>query len=171
MGCCCSARKGSEEDEIYSYFNKLLKENEINFNIKNYALKYSNLSKISGNNFKKLSKKQNVRNRFIKLIQKEGRNLAIIKTNEDLQKMLYYIVILTLLLENKISEDLSNNNNNNINKIEENDLASLQRDLLAYGYNLLNNGINNNIINKYIMYYLAKIYVLKVLMMPIIMFV
>ena len=160
MGCCCSARKGSEEDEIYSYFNKLLKENEINFNIKNYALKYSNLSKISGNNFKKLSKKQNVRNRFIKLIQKEGRNLAIIKTNEDLQKMLYYIVILTLLLENKISEDLSNNNNNNINKIEENDLASLQRDLLAYGYNLLNNGINNNIINKYIMYYLAKMFYL-----------
>ena len=155
MGCC-SSTKGSEEEEIMSYFNKLLKENDFIFDIKNYVLNYNKISKISGNNFKKLSKKQNVRIGFIKIIQKEGKNLAIIKNNDDLQKILYNIMILTLVLENKIKEDLSDNNNNNLNKIERNNLASLQRDLLSHGYNLL----SNSIINKYIIYYLAKMFYL-----------
>jgi hypothetical protein len=64
-------------------------------------------------------------------------------------------MILTLVLENKILEDLSDNNNK-LNQIERNNLASLQRDLLSHGYNLLINSINN----KYIIYYLAKMFYL-----------
>lgn len=159
MGCCSSA-KSSEEDEIFSFFNKILKEKNFNLNIKNYMENYRNISKISGNNFKKLAKKQNVRLEFIKIIKKEGRSITSIKHTEDLQKILYYIIILTLLLENKMKEDLIDNNNNNLNQIEKNNLISLQRDLLSHGYNLFNNEISDLNNNKYIIYYLSKMFFL-----------
>ena len=158
MGCCSSA-KSSEEDVIFSFFDNILKEKNFNLKIKNYMENYRNISKISGNNFKKLAKKQDIRLKFIKLIKKEGRSITSYKHTEDLQKILYYIIILTLLLENKMKEDL-NDNNNNFNQFEKNNLISLQRDLLSHGYKLFNSGISDLDNNKYIIYYLSKMFYL-----------
>ena len=82
MGCCAN-EKGSEEDEIYLYFNKILKENTFDFSIKNYSENYNKIQKLSGNNFKKLCKKQNVRIGFIKKIKKDGK----INKKEDFHKL------------------------------------------------------------------------------------
>ena len=83
MGCC-STVKASEEEEIIIFFNKLLKENNFNLNIINYNENYNKISKMSGNNFKKLCKKQIVRLGFIKIIQKDGKNL--IKNKKMMKK-------------------------------------------------------------------------------------
>ena len=102
MGCC-AAERGSEEEEIIANFNKIFKENELDFNIKNYQENKNKISKLSGNNFKKLCKKQNVRIEFLRIIRKDRKITTYsIDKKEDLQKILYYIIILSLLLENKI---------------------------------------------------------------------
>ena len=157
MGCC-STEKGSEEDQIILCFNKILKENHFNFNIKNYEENYQTISKLSGNNFKKLCKKQNVRIAFIKIIKNDGKIIAYNKdNNEEIQKILYYIIILTLLPENKIEEENFISDNNNI-KLGINNLSNLKIDLLLHGYYIfdhMSSEINNN---KNIIYHLAKMF-------------
>ena len=161
MGCCKNVQS-PEEENIISYFNKKLKENNFNFTIKNYQENYDKISKFSGNNFKRLCKKQNVRLNFIEILRKEENNW--IKNNkqkeEDIQKILYHILILTMLLENKLGEfpndalvieDINNN-------ISQYNLINLKRELIELGYNLfvveyleINNG-------KIIIYYLIKLF-------------
>ena len=161
MGCCKNVQS-PEEENIISYFNKKLKENNFNFTIKNYQENYDKISKFSGNNFKRLCKKQNVRLNFIEILRKEENNW--IKNNkqkeEDIQKILYHILILTMLLENKLNEfpndalvieDINNN-------ISQYNLINLKRELIELGYNLfvveyleINNG-------KIIIYYLIKLF-------------
>ena len=153
MGCCSSV-KHSEEEEIINFFNKLYKENILKLNIKNYQENYNKISKLSGNNFKKLSKKQNVCVCFVKLLKKKENN--IINSNhvdDEIQKILFHLIILTLLLEEKIKEGLIFNDNNNIGK---NNLISFKRDLLAYGFDLFNIQFTDLITNKMIIYYLSK---------------
>ena len=153
MGCCAN-EKGSEEDEILLYFNKILKENAFDFTIKNYSENYHKIQKLSGNNFKKLCKKQNVRIGFIKKIKNDG------KTNkkEDFNKLLYNIIILTHLLDNKMKEDdFLDDNYNEINKMQ---LNSLKTELLSYGYYLFSNIIPEQYIKKNIIYHLAKLFFL-----------
>ena len=156
MGCCAS-EKSSEEEEIIIYFNKILKENDFNFTIKNYNENYNKIQKLSGNNFKKLSKKQNVRNNFIKIVKRDGKIINYYTNKkEDTEKILYYIIILTLLLENKMKEEISiDDNYNEINKIN---LISLKTELLLYGYYLFNNMSTEKNINKNIIYHLAKMF-------------
>ena len=130
MGCC-STVKSSEEDEISTFFNKLLKENDFKFTIKNYKENYDKISKMSGNNFKKLCKKQNVCIAFIKIVKKDEKYLNDNKyKEEDINKILYYITILTILLNNKIKEDdeINDDNFNQINQFNKINLTSLKLD-------------------------------------------
>ena len=161
MGCCKNVQS-PEEENIISYFNKKLKENNFYFTIKNYNENYDKISKFSGNNFKRLCKKQNVRLNFIEILRKEENNW--IKNDkqkeEDIQKILYHILILTMLLENKLNEfpndalvieDINNN-------ISQYNLINLKRELIELGYNLFvveYLEINNS---KIIIYYLIKLF-------------
>ena len=148
MGCCSSV-KTSEEEEIIKYFNKLLKEQNFNLDIKTYDENYNIISKLSGNNFKKLCKKQKVRFSFIKKIKEDK------KKEDDIQKILYNIMILTILLENKIIEELDEHDTT-IKK----DLINLKVGLISFGILFLDgfsdiSHINNN---KKILYYLARLF-------------
>ena len=157
MGCCSSV-KHSEEEEIMNFFNKLYKENILNLNIKNYQENYNKISKLSGNNFKKLSKKQNVCVCFVKLLKKQENNIINSKhVDDEIQKILFHLIILTLLLEEKIKEELVFSDNNNIGK---NNLINFKRDLLAYGFDLFNIQFTDLNTNKVIIYYLAKMFYL-----------
>ena len=153
MGCCASER-WSEEEEIITNFNKILKENELEFNIKNYKENYNKISKLSGNNFRKLCKKQNVRIGFLRIIRKDRKiTTCSIDKKEDLQKILFYLIILTLLLENKIEEE---NPKNDI----KNNLINLKIELITHGYNLFNIIIKDINYMKNIIYYLSKLFYL-----------
>ena len=153
MGCC-AVEKGLEEEEIIANFNKILKENEFDFNIKNYKENYNKISKLSGNNFKKLCKKQNVRVAFLTIIRKDRKITTYsIDKKEDMEKILYYIIILTLLLENKIEEE---NPRNDI----ANNLINLKIELITHGYNLFNLIIKDINYMKNIIYYLSKLFYL-----------
>lgn len=157
MGCCSSA-KISEEKKIYEFFKKLMKDNNFVFDIKNYKDNYDKISNKSGNNFKKLSRKQNVCTEFIKIIKKEGNNsINHINNIDEIHKILYGIIILTILLEHKIKEENSKNDNNQNDK---RNLINLKIDLLSQGYNLLNLEIDNLKKYKVIIYYLAKMFYL-----------
>ena len=99
---------------------------------------------------------------FIEILRKEENNW--IKNNkqkeEDIQKILYHILILTMLLENKLGEfpedalvieDINNN-------ISQYNLINLKRELIELGYNLFvveYLDINNS---KIIIYYLIKLF-------------
>ena len=153
MGCCAS-EKGSEEDEIISYFNKILKENAFDFTIKKYDDNYNKIKKLSGNNFKKLCKKQIIRINFIKKIKK-AENFC---KKEDLQKLLYYIIIVTHLLENKMEEEVFADDN--FNEINKNNIISLKTELLLNGYYLSYNMSLEQNNNKNIIYHLSKLFYL-----------
>ena len=161
MGCCENVQS-SEEENIFSFFNRKLKENNFNFTIKTYKEIYESISKFSGNNFKRLCKKQNIRLNFIKIIKKEENHF--IKYNkqkeEDIHKILYHIVILTMLLNSKINE--FENDKINIEDINnnmcQNSLNSLKRELLELGYNLFNVDLFNDNNKKIIIYYLIKLF-------------
>ena len=164
MGCC-STVKSSEEDEISTFFNKLLKENDFKFTIKNYKENYDKISKMSGNNFKKLCKKQNVCIAFIKIVKKDEKYLNDNKyKEEDINKILYYITILTILLNNKIKEDneINDDNFNQINQFNKINLTSLKLDLISHGYNLFISisELNDINVSKIIFYYLSKMFYL-----------
>ena len=153
MGCC-AAERNSEEEEIIANFNKILKENELDFNIKNYKENYNKISKLSGNNFKKLCKKQSVRIAFLRIIRKDRKiTTCSIDKKEDLQKILYYIIVLTLLLENKIEEENGVNDSTN-------NLINLKIELISHGYNLFNIIIKDINYMKNIIYYLSKLFYL-----------
>ena len=60
MGCCHPEKK-IEENEIYSFFQKMERENHFTFTIDNYDNIYEQIITLSSNKFKKLKKKQQVR--------------------------------------------------------------------------------------------------------------
>ena len=161
MGCCGSIQS-TEEEDIISFFKSKLKENNFNFTIKNYQENYDKISKFSGNSFKRLCKKHFVRLNFINILRTEEN--TFIKSNkqkeEDIQKIIYHIIILTILLEIKIDEfpkDIILIEN--INKdISQYNLINLKRELIELGYNLFNVeylDINNN---KILIYHLIKLF-------------
>ena len=159
MGCCENVQT-PEEENILSIFNKKLKENGLYFSIKNYQDNYDKILKFSGNIFKRLSKKQNVRLNFIKKIREKETlftNNNKPKT-EDVQKILYQIMLLTILLDTKKEEVINTEEiHNDINQIN---LNNLKRELLEHGYNLFSmefDDINNS---KKVKYYLTKLFIL-----------
>ena len=119
MGCCENVQT-PEEENILSIFNKKLKENGFYFSIKNYQDNYDKILKFSGNIFKRLSKKQNVRLNFIKKLREK--ETLFINNNkpkiEDVQKILYQIMLLTILLDTKKEEVINTEEiHNDINQI------------------------------------------------------
>ena len=159
MGCCENVQT-PEEENILSIFNKKLKENGFYFSIKNYQDNYDKILKFSGNIFKRLSKKQNVRLNFIKKLREK--ETLFINNNkpkiEDVQKILYQIMLLTILLDTKKEEVINTEEiHNDINQIN---LNNLKRELLEQGYNLFSmefDDINNS---KKVKYYLTKLFIL-----------
>lgn len=154
MGCCCSSVKIPEEKKIYLFFKRLIKANPFVFDIKNYKDNYDKISYKSGNNFKKLSRKHKVCIGFIELIKKEGNNL---NNKDDIQNILYRIIIFTIFLDNKMKEENSNKDNNQNDK---RNLLILKIDILSEVYNLLNLQIDDLNTYKVIIYYLAKLFYL-----------
>ena len=159
MGCCENVQT-PEEENILSFFNKKLKENGLYFSIKKYQDNYDKILKFSGNIFKRLSKKQNVRLNFIKKLREK--ETLFINNNkpkiEDVQKILYQIMLLTILLDTKKEEVINTEEiHNDINQIN---LNNLKRELLEHGYNLFSmefDDINNS---KKVKYYLTKLFIL-----------
>ena len=157
MGCCGNVQS-SEEENILSFFNKKLKENHFNFNIKNYQDNYDAILKFSGNNFKRLCKKQNVRLNFVKILRKEETSFINNKEQkpENIQKIIYHIILLTILLDIK-KEDIINieDIHNDINQFN---LNNLKRDLLELGYSLFNIEFDDIYNKKIITYHLTRLF-------------
>ena len=147
MGCCST--KISEEKSIYNFFINMYKTNKFEFTIENYDNNYENIKKNSNNNFKKLEKKQEVRIKFLKMI---NRYIKSIKKNDNednySNKALYIIIILTILIDNYLNQ--ANNEEKKNNDLYET-LLKISSEL--YFYNLTN-------LQKYkiILYYLGKLF-------------
>ena len=151
MGCCHPEKK-PEENEIYSFFHKMEKDNQFNFTIEKYEENYDILINLSSNKFKKLKKKQQVRIRFVSEIIK---NINKIYTEEKedriTKKILFYILILTVTLENYLNERKETNISNN---------NDLQQFLLTIVIKILNKKFNSFENMKLVFYYLANMLVL-----------
>ena len=141
MGCDCKNVQRPEEDTILSFFNHKLKEQKFDFTIKSYKENYDLIAKKSGNNFKRLCKKEVIRMKFVKLLRKEEKNL--IENNEikegDIKKILYYIIISTLLIDKKMDEYPENDIaiESIYEDIKQYNLISLKRKLLEFGYEII----------------------------------
>ena len=164
MGCDCKNVQRPEEDTILSFFNHKLKEQKFDFTIKSYKENYDLIAKKSGNNFKRLCKKEVIRMKFVKLLRKEEKNL--IENNEikegDIKKILYYIIISTLLTDKKMDEYPENDIaiESIYEDIKQYNLISLKRELLEFGYDLINikfTDVNNE---KIIIYYISRLFCL-----------
>ena len=164
MGCDCKNVQRPEEDTILSFFNHKLKEQKFDFTIKSYKENYDLIAKKSGNNFKRLCKKEVIRMKFVKLLRKEEKNL--IENNEikegDIKKILYYIIISTLLIDKKMDEYPENDIaiESIYEDIKQYNLISLKRELLEFGYDLINikfTDVNNE---KIIIYYISRLFCL-----------
>ena len=164
MGCDCKNVQRPEEDTILSFFNHKLKEQKFDFTIKSYKENYDLIAKKSGNNFKRLCKKEVIRMKFVKLLRKEEKNL--IENNEikegDIKKILFYIIISTLLIDKKMDEYPENDIaiESIYEDIKQYNLISLKRELLEFGYDLINikfTDVNNE---KIIIYYISRLFCL-----------
>ena len=115
MGCCHPEKK-PEENEMISFFHRMERENKFILTIENYQNNYDTIINLSSNIFKKLKKKQQVRIGFVNEIIN---NIYKIYTEEKedrvTKRLLFYILILTLTLDNYINErkelNISKNNN------------------------------------------------------------
>ena len=154
MGCCSPEQK-PEENEIYSFFHKMEKEKQFNFTIEKYEDNYDIIINLSSNKFKKLKKKQQVRLGFVSEILKNINKIYTEEKEERLTKrILFYILILTLTLENYLKElkelkesKISNNND-------------LQQFLLTIVIKVLNKSFKSNKNLKLVLYYLANMLVI-----------
>jgi hypothetical protein len=102
--------------------------------------------------------------KFVKLLRKEEKNL--IENNEikegDIKKILYYIIISTLLIDKKMDEYPENDIaiESIYEDIKQYNLISLKRELLEFGYDLINikfTDVNNE---KIIIYYISRLFCL-----------
>jgi len=151
MGCC-SAEKKPEENEIYSFFHKMEKEKQFNFTIEKYEENYDIIINLSSNKFKKLKKKQQVRLGFVNEILKNINKIYMEEKEERLTKrILFYILILTLTLENYLKELKESNISNN---------NDLQQYLLTIIIKVLDKPFKSNHNLKLVLYYLANMLVI-----------
>ena len=151
MGCC-SPEKKPEENEIYSFFLKMEKEKQFNFTIEKYEDNYDIIINLSSNKFKKLKKKQQVRLGFVSEILKNINKIYTEEKEERLTKrILFYILILRLTLENYLQELKESNISNN---------NDLQQFLLTIIIKVLNRPFKSNHNLKLVLYYLANMLVI-----------
>ena len=152
MGCRQNEQT-PEEEEIYNFFYKMMKETEFDYTILGYEKNYDKISQLSKNKFKKLEKKQNVRIGFVKEVMKYISKIPI-KEREDhnTRKILFCSLILTLTLKHFLNE-----NKYNYNIRANNDL---QQSLLTMAVQILNYKFEKKENLKLIIYYFAQMLVL-----------
>ena len=150
MGCFHPEKK-PEENEILSFFHKMERENKFNFNIEKYEENYEIIINLSSNTFKKLKKKQQVRIGFVREIIKSINKIFEEEKEEKItKKILFYILILTLTLDNYLKERKESNISNN----------DLQQFLLTIVIRILNKQFINYDNMKLVLYYLANMLVI-----------
>ena len=157
MGCCHPEKK-PEENEILMLFSKIEKENKLIYTIPNYQDNYLMITNLSANSFKKLQKKQQLRIGFVGEIMKNIYKLNNEEKEEKLtKKLLFYILILTLTLDNYLNErkEKIENTKNIIN--DTNNTNDLQQFLLALTVQILNKPFQDFQNLKLIVYYLAHL--------------
>ena len=151
MGCCHPEKK-PEENEIFSFFHKMEKENQFNYTIDKYEENYDIIINLSSNKFEKLKKKQQVRIGFVGEILKNINKIYLEEKEEKLTKrILFYILVLTMTLENYLKEkkesSISNSND-------------LQQFLLTIIIKIMNKKFNDFQNMKLVVYYLANLLVI-----------
>ena len=151
MGCCHPEKK-PEENEILSFFNKMEREHKFNFTIEKYEENYEIIINLSSNSFKKLKKKQQVRIGFVSEIMKNINKIYIEEKEEKItKKIIFYILILSLTLDNYLKERKEANMTNN------NDLEQF---LLTIIIKILNKPFKDFQNMKIVLYYLANMLVI-----------
>ena len=151
MGCCHPEKK-IEENEIYSFFQKMEKEQHFTFTIDNYEDNYELIITLSSNKFKKLKKKQQVRLGFVNEILKNINKIYNSEKEDKVTKaILFNLLILTLTLDNylkelKVNSDININNNNDMEQF-----------LLAIVIKILKKKFLNYCNLKVVLYYIAKL--------------
>ena len=149
MGCCHPEKK-IEENEIYSFFQKMERENHFTFTIDNYDNIYEQIITLSSNKFKKLKKKQQVRIGFVNEILKNINKIYIEERENRVTKtILFNLLILTLTLANYLKERKNNADNNNSNDMEQS-LLTIVIKILKKQFLQLSN-------LKVVLYYTAKL--------------
>ena len=152
MGCR-QKEQTPEEDEIYNFFYKMMKETDFDYTIKGYEKNYDKISQLSKNKFKKLEKKQNVRIGFVKEVVKYVSKIPITEREDhNTRKILFCSLILTLTLKHFLSE-----NKYNYNIRANNDL---QQSLLTMAVQILNHKFEKKENLKLIIYYLGQMLML-----------
>ena len=135
MGECCSNQNYPEEKKIYNSFKKIEKENNIEFNIINYDEKCEEIYQLTKNKIRKLGFLQSLRVNFIQELRRDIYNLIekdsnysqdysginnnykkhylLNNTNDfrnnETQKILYYIIIMKLVLQNSLKGNFISN--------------------------------------------------------------
>ena len=151
MGCCHPEKK-PEENEILSFFHKMERENKFIFNIEKYQDNYEIIINLSSNTFKKLKKKQQVRIGFVREIIKNINKIYTEEKEERITKrIVFYILILTLTLDNYLKERKESNIANN---------NDLQQFLLTIVIKILNKQFTNFDNLKLVLFYLANMLVI-----------
>ena len=147
MGCCHPEQK-PEEIDILSFFHKMEKENKFEFNIEKYEENYDIIINLSSNTFKKLKKKQQVRIGFVGEILKNIKRIYTEEKEEKItRRILFFILVLTLTLNNYLDERKESNMGNN---------NDLQQYLLTIVIKILDKEFTDFQNMKLVLYYLAN---------------
>ena len=167
MGECCSNGKYPEEKKIFESFEKIDKENIDGLNIINYEDKIEAISHLYKNTFDKLGQFHSLRFNFIKELKNEitkekSNNMNYnnpylsynnmynrtnynnsIRYNNETQRILYHLIIMTLILKNYLNR-----------KYISNELEMSLLDLSA----VIINKKYNNLDLKLILFYTSKMF-------------
>ena len=139
MGCCCCKKVIQEDKEIYNFFHNMSTSNKFNFTILNYQTNFDLIKNKSGNNFKKLEKKQNIRLKFFKELSKNI-NKHLSNEREFTHKSLFFLLLMKILFDENFYQDLNEF------------CLSISYSIFHYNYKDSNNF-------KVILYYLVKLFV------------
>ena len=169
MGQICSRENFSESKKMFDFFNNINQE-KYNFAINNYEENCQKIQSLSKNNFEKLGQMQQLRVDFIKEIREEiigNKNKNINKyiylqsdniynnynniqainnlyySNTETDKILYYIIIMTLTLKSYLKRNYISN--------------ELEKSLLELSIVILKRKYNNNDL-KLILYHLSRMF-------------
>ena len=167
MGECCSNGKYPEEKKIFESFEKIDKENIDGLNIINYENKIEAIGHLYKNTFDKLGQFHSLRFNFIKELKNEitkekSNNMNYnnpylsynnmynrtnynnsIRYNNETQRILYHLIIMTLILKNYLNR-----------KYISNELEMSLLDLSA----VIINKKYNNLDLKLILFYTSKMF-------------
>ena len=170
MGVCCTSKDPPEEIKISYSFQNIFSDNRFSFTILNYDENYEKIYSLSKSVFKTLEVKQNIRNNFLKeminqinyenSISKNNSSINMQKCdnpfyyryfiNEDAQKILFNIQLVSILLK-KYMDDNSNFYNNAL-------VGDLMKSLIIISIYIYERKYKNFNEVKTVIYYLSKMF-------------